>query len=84
MIIDISDVVAVGYLFDPETRILLDGRDISDVCYRAVAADPEDGVAYCWIKQDGAHVFSGGAPSAELRHGKVQIIRPSKIKAHGA
>lgn len=74
-IVDFSDV---GVNMILGTRIILDGVDISNDCYRAEVYDDGTGTAFCWKLRDGKHVLNeaNGHPEKEDFAGKVEIVRP--------
>jgi len=74
-IIDYTDVYAN---FIPGTRVLLNGRDISLICWRAEIYEDGTGKAYCYKQRDG-HPYldeTGKHAAREILTGKVEIERP--------
>ena len=80
LMVDFSQVNSPG--FKVGTRILLDGKDISDDCYRAEVNSDGSGRAFCFRRNADGKFYTWTSPQGvrdvarEIREGAVKIIRP--------
>lgn len=75
----VVDITDVGLHFLPGTRVLLDGEDVSNRCYRAEVYDDGTGAAYCYKWRKGKPYYDKESDDVakETLTGKVEIIRPA-------
>jgi hypothetical protein len=59
-------------------RVILDGRDISTICYRAERYSDGSGRAFCYVKRDGKHVLRVGADGQH--HSEKEILSGQHIE----
>lgn len=87
-LVDVSDVYNPGH--QCSTRVLLDGRDISNICYRAELYSDGTGTAFCHrvvrFKEDGSpaeYAIEGHGEDRSLMKqeitGRLEIIRPQPV-----
>jgi hypothetical protein len=73
MIVAVSDARTDKFI--PETRVLLDGSDVSSDCFRAEVYDDGSGIAYlyAWDK-------SGKGIATYHKVGRVEIVPPPRVE----